>query len=237
MQDWRCRAHVDPAPAPRTETDCHAGAACPCLLRGGGTGHSLLAENKSRPEEAHAQQPDRGSTHRRDDRRRDPQRRCQPGAGRGHHRRHPQGAARSLRDLLPRPEARCRAPQGLHAPLRQDLHPPQLQGHAGRCRDHHDHARARRQEDRRRGLACRHDHDARAADGRHPLRRRGAALRRRHAVCQPGSGLRGAVGGHEEDARGREGDPFGPQGRGPCRQQERASAPPRCARTPTGARP
>ena len=85
-----------------------------------------------------------------------------------------------------------------------------------------DHARARRQEDRRRGVACRHHHGGRAAHGRHPLRHRSAALWRRHAVCQPVSGLRGAVRRHEADARRAQGPALGPQSRRPAGQHERA---------------
>ena len=88
-------------------------------------------------------------------------------------------------------------------------------------------AQARRRAHHRRGVALRHHDDARAADGRHPLRPRSAALWRRHAVRQPVSRLRDAVGRHEGDAGRPQGGAQRHQGGGSAGRAERAALQPR----------
>ena len=153
-----------------------------------------------------------------------------------HHRRHPQGPARPLRHLLPRPEARRRAHKAFTRRFGEIfIHP----NYKGMQADPEIIQITREPGDKKIVGEDWHADTTMmrgAADGRHPLRHRGAAVRRRYAVRQPVPGLRGALGRHEENAVGPAGRPLGPQGGGPAGQQERPPRRPRCARTPTGAR-
>ena len=132
-------------------------------------------------------------------------------------RRNPPGALRTLRDLLPRPGVRRRRSTRRSRAASARSSSTRI---TAACRTIHEIVmmlpRAGRRAHRRRGLARRHDDDRGAADGRDPLRDRGAALWRRHAVRQPVSRLRHAIGRHEGDARRAARGAHRPHGRRPA---------------------
>ena len=149
--------------------------------------------------------------------RRDRRRRYRSGPRRRHDRRDPPRAARALRHLLPRPEARrraatrhSRAASAGSSSIPTSTWARPIPRSCASCAQPGD----------KRIIGedwhSRHHDDGRAADGRHPLRARGAALRRRHAVRQPVPRLRDAVGRHEGDAGRPQGRAQRHQGGGPA---------------------